>query len=159
MLLTKKQGSLQVVFCCCSSAVCWLAGMPSRGARASIRVLSSIGTWQWQAAIPWHKCLPKTLPILPTRTCICLSLYGTGWGAASLNVMGLFTADSHGLFCFTTSEAERLTKLLISKMVVSAVVWESRFSRECFWRPVVPVACWISRDKPWNSTSLPVVWS
>lgn len=61
-LLTKKQGSLQVVFCCCSSAVCWLARMPSHGARASITASSSTGTQQQQqAAIPWHKYLPKTL--------------------------------------------------------------------------------------------------
>lgn len=70
MFLTKKQVSLQVVFCCCSSAVYWLAGMPSRGACPSITASSSIGTRrQQQAAIPWHKYLPKMLLlVVPTLT-------------------------------------------------------------------------------------------
>lgn len=82
------------------------------------------------------------------------------WSATSLNIAGPFTAGSKGLLsCSATSEAEGLTKLLTSPVVVSAVVWESRFSRDRCWRLVVPVASSVSKAKPWTSTSLSVARS
>lgn len=90
--------------------------------------------------------------------CACLSYYGTD--LECLNAVGLFAVGSHRCFSsFTTSEGEWLTKVLISKIIVSSAVWESRFRWDGCWRLVAQVSCCISRDKPWTSTSLPVVWS
>lgn len=125
----KSTGSVQVVFCCCSSAVCWLAGM--------------VCMYPSQPGPPLAQ--GSSRPQLPgTVTCLnhchynqlgCVHVSATMvqiWGATCLHGVG-----SHGCFSsFTASKGEWLTKMLISKIIVRTAVWESRLSRDCFWRLV-----------------------
>lgn len=125
----KGTGSVQVVFCCCSSTVCWLAVMGHMHTSQPRPPLA-------QGSI--RQQLPGAIIHLNHYHCNhfgCEHASATMahiWSVTCLNAVGLFAVGSHGCFSsFTTSEDEWLKKMLISKITVSTAVWESRLSRDC----------------------------
>lgn len=166
-----------MVLCCCSPSTCWLVRWHAlSGIRISITASCSTGTWQHQAMIPWHKNLPKAPVITSVNPCVLQLLLRRPaqnyepclYRQPGVVLLSKETCTNSSLCWFlhlilppslrniTTSQAERLTKMLISKIMVSTVGWESSFNRDCSQSLVLSLACCVSRDKPWNSSSLSV---